>query len=321
MLRETGDQLQKIKLAAVQASGVHLDRDATVQKACKLIREAGKAGASLIAFPEGFIPAHPCWFSVRPGTDRVSFALSKALFQNSVVIPSAATDTLGDACREAKITAVIGVCEKYEGTTGTMFNTQLFIGPDGSILGKHQKLMPTLAERIVHTGGHGDTLKAYKTPFGMVSSLICGENANPLAAYGLMTQYPLVHVASWPSFVSPTVKLSEVILSITKGLAYSMGTFVVNAAGYLTQDMIDSYEAGDVERGFMEKLLGSNNASIISPRGVLLTEPMEGEGILYADVDLNDTIPSKIAADFAGHYNRPDVFEFRVREDVPSHRA
>ena len=104
-----GDTLPRLKLAAVQAASVHLDREASVAKACALIAQAGAAGAQVIAFPEGFIPAHPCWFSVRPPTDKVSLGLSQQLFQNAVVIPSEATHTLGDACRQANITAVIGV--------------------------------------------------------------------------------------------------------------------------------------------------------------------------------------------------------------------
>ena len=133
------DILPQITLAAVQASSVHLDRTATVAKACALIAEAGAKGADLIAFPEGFIPAHPCWFTVRPATDKISLGLSRQLFQNAVVIPSADTDALAQACSDAGITAVVGVCEKRAGTTGTLFNTQLFIGPDGQLLGKHRK--------------------------------------------------------------------------------------------------------------------------------------------------------------------------------------
>lgn len=311
------DILPHIKLAAVQAASVHLDRQGTVAKACALIAEAGAQGADLIAFPEGFIPAHPCWFTVRPATDQISLGLSRQLFQNAVVIPSADTDALAQACSDASITAVVGVCEKRAGTTGTMFNTQLFIGPDGQLLGKHRKLMPTLAEKLVHTGGHGDTLSTFETSFGRISGLVCGENGNPLAAYALLSQYPLVHVASWPAFVSPTVSLAEVIPTITRGLAVSMGCFVVNATGVLTEEMMDAYEAGESERAFMQALLGQGHASVIGPSGQVLNAPLEGEGLVCAEVDLNDILTRKIAMDFAGHYNRADVFEFGVRTEVP----
>ena len=314
-----GDTLPRIKLAAVQAASVHLDRPASVDKACALIAQAGGQGADLIAFPEGFIPAHPCWFTVRPATDSVSLGLSARLFQNAVVIPSPATDALAQACRDAGMTAVVGVCEKRADTTGTMHNTQLFIGPQGQLLGKHQKLMPTLAEKLVHTGGYGDTLSTFETSFGRISGLVCGENGNPLAAYHLLSEYPLVHVASWPAFVSPTVSLADVIPTITRGLAVSMGCFVVNSTGVLTQEAIDAYQAGEQERAFMQALRGQGHASVIGPCGQVLTAPVQGEGIVYAEVDLNDILTRKIAMDFAGHYNRADVFEFRVRTEVPAH--
>ena len=314
-----GDELKMIKLAAVQAAPVHLNREATVEKACALILEAGRAGAHVIGFPEGFIPAHPSWFTVRPTTDKISLRLSRQLFQNAVVIPSEATHRLGAACCKAGITAVVGLCEKRPGTTGTMFNTQLFIGPDGHILGKHQKLMPTVGERIVHTGGWGDTLKAYPAPFGMVSGLICAENANPLAAYAMMCMYPVVHVAAWPAFVSTALNLSDLIMSVSRGLAYSMGSFVINSTGVLTQEIIDAYEPAPEERAFLEQCKDKGYASIIGPTGQIIAGPTGGgEGILYAEVDANDVLIPKLINDFAGHYNRPDVFSVRINDVAPT---
>lgn len=314
-----GDTLKKIKLAAVQASSVHLDRDASVDKACALIREAGTAGADLIGFPEGFIPAHPAWFTVRPTTGKTSMSLSRRLFQNSVVIPSDATDRLCAASRDAGITAVVGLCEKRPGTTGTMFNTQLFIGPDGRILGKHQKLMPTVGERLVHTGGWGDTLKAYPTPSGMVSGLICGENSNPLAMYALMSMYPVVHVASWPTFFSPVLSMPDCIMAASRGLAYSMGCFVINSVGMLTDEIIDDYEPAPEERAFLQTCKGRGYASIIGPNSLVVMAPNAGaEGIVYADVDLNDVLIPKLIHDFTGHYNRFDIFSVNVNRQVRS---
>lgn len=308
-----GDMLKKVRLAAVQAAPVILDREATVEKTCRMIREAGANGAALIAFPEGFIPAHPSWYTVRPATGRTSVGLAKRLFQNAVVIPSDATERLGSACRDAGITAVIGVCEKRPDTTGTMFNTQLYIGPDGRILGKHQKLVATVGERLVHTGGWGDTLKAYATPFGTVSALICGENSNPLAAYVMMCMSPVVHVAAWPAFFSPAQVMADSIMAVTRGLAYSMGCFVVNATGVVDDATIEAYEPGPEERAFLERVKGRGYASVIAPSGQVVAGPLDGgEGILYADVDLNDVLIPKLMHDFTGHYNRFDIFSLQV---------
>lgn len=309
-----GDILARIKLAAVQATSPFLDRDGGVEKACTLIREAGAAGADLIGFPEGFIPGHPSWFTVRPTTGKTSLALSRRLFQNSVVIPSDATDRLRAACRDAGLTAVIGVCEKRDGTTGTMFNTQLCIGPDGRILGKHQKLVPTVGERLVHAGGAGDTQRVYAAPFGKVSGLICGENSNPLAIYNLMSMYPVVHVASWPSFFSPAVNMPDCILAASRGLAYSMGCFVINSTGVLNDETIAAYEPAAEERAFLERIKNRGYASIVGPDSQMVASAPTGEGecIVYGEVDLNDVLIPKLIHDFAGHYNRFDIFSLRV---------
>src|SRR5581483_8907079 len=136
-----------VRVAAVQAASVFLDREGSTEKACRLIREAGANGARVIGFPEGFIPAHPIWYHHH-------------------------------AARDARAYVMIGVCEKMPNTIGTMFNTQLYIGPDGTIIRKHQKIMPTVGERLVHTGGYGDTFGAFQSEFGPMSGLICGENSN-----------------------------------------------------------------------------------------------------------------------------------------------
>lgn len=309
------DKLGSIKLAAVQAASVHLDRAASVDKACELIHQAGRAGAGIIGFPEGFIPAHPSWYTVRPATDLTTLGLSQRLFQNAVVIPSEATSRLAAACRDANVAAVIGVCEKRPDTTGTMFNTQLFIGANGSLLGKHQKLVPTVGERLVHTGGWGDTLQAFSSAFGPVSGLICAENANPLAVAAIMSHYPIVHVAAWPAFLSPALELGEVVSAVSRGLAYSMGCFVINATGVLNQATIDAYAVSSDVSASLQSLKNKGYASIVGPNGKVLTEPLQsesGEGIVYAQVDLDTVLVPKLINDFAGHYNRADVFSLTV---------
>ena len=171
-----GDSYPTVRAAAVQAASAFLDREASTVNAAELIREAGANGARIVGFPEGFIPAHPIWFHFHPGTGPVATRLSVELFKNSVEIPGPEIEELSRAAADAGAYAVVGVCEKRPNTIGTLFNTQVFIGPDGSLLGKHQKLMPTVGERLVHTGGHGDTLGAFETDFGPASGLICGEN-------------------------------------------------------------------------------------------------------------------------------------------------
>jgi nitrilase len=156
-----GDEFPTVRLAAVQAAPVWMERDATIEKACALIREAGAAGAQLVGFPENFVPGHPNWIYFHPVTSPKAFGFSVELYKNSVEIPSAATDELCRAAAEAGVYVVMGLTERRPNQTGTLFNTQLFIDRHGTIVGKHQKLVPTIGERVVHTGGAGATLRTF----------------------------------------------------------------------------------------------------------------------------------------------------------------
>ena len=129
-----GDVYPVVRVAAVQAASVFLDREASIDKACGLIAEAAAGGARLIAFPEGFIPTHPIWYHHHPATGAIANKLAVELFKNSLEIPSPGFDKLCAAARDACAYVVMGVCEKRPNTTGTMYNSQLFIGPDGSYL-------------------------------------------------------------------------------------------------------------------------------------------------------------------------------------------
>lgn len=302
------DVFRKLRLAAVQAAPVFLNREATVEKACRLIREAGENKADVIGFPEGFIPGHPTWFKFIPDSGLRSLHLSRELFKNSVEIPSHVTDRLCKACADTNIVAVIGMCERRPNTTGTMWNTQLFIGRTGRILEKHQKIMPTLGERLVHTRGR-TRVRAAATDFGKVSGLMCGENSNPLAAYALSLDYPVVHVAAWPAHFGQAIHMHDAIMAASRGLAYSLKTFVINSCSIVTDELIETYGVTGEVRDSLIQLKGIGAASIIGPMGQVLAGPMgPGEGILYCDVDTQDLVIPKIMHDFAGHYNQPELF-------------
>jgi aliphatic nitrilase len=139
-----GDRYPAVKVATVQAASVFLDREGSTAKACALIREAGRNGARVIGFPEGFIPAHPIWYHHHSATGALSNRLAVELFKNAVEIPGPQTEELARAARDANAYVVIGVCEKMPNTLGTMFNTQVYLSPDGTLIGKHQKIMPTV---------------------------------------------------------------------------------------------------------------------------------------------------------------------------------
>ncbi len=314
-----GDIYPKIRVAAAQAAPIFLDREATVEKACRLIREAGAAGAKIIGFPEGFIPGHPLWYHFHPATTPESRRLATELFKNSVEIPSPATEALAEAAREAGAYVVMGLCEKRPGTFGTMFNSQLFIGPDGEILGKHQKLVPTSGERLVHTGGRGDTLRAFETEYGRISGLICGENSNPLAIFALIAEGAAIHVASWPNAPGRTaLPRSERGIMTGRALAFMAKAFVINACGAVSDDMKEVLAYTPEDRTFLADPELSGGSSIIGPDSRVIAGPMgPEEGILYADIDLEEGVRGKVAHDFAGHYNRADVFTLLLNDRVP----
>jgi aliphatic nitrilase len=314
-----GDSYAKVKIAAVQAASVFLDREGSTEKACRLIREAGENGARLIGFPEGFIPAHPVWYHHHSATSAVSNRLATELFKNSVTIPGPDTDALGAAARDANAYVVVGVCEKIRGTMGTMFNSQIYFGPDGAIIGKHQKIMPTVGERLVHAGGYGDTFGAFRTEFGPMSGLICGENSNPLAVFALTAEATRIHVMSWPNhFPTSGDPMRNRVLVDSQAFAQISKAFVVSACGTVDEDMIRKLELSPEQEKIVRNKDYSGGSVIVSPNLRIIAGPMGAEeAILDADCDLETCITMKLRHDFAGHYNRPDIFQLHMNRAAP----
>ncbi|TMG76673.1 MAG: carbon-nitrogen hydrolase family protein, partial [Betaproteobacteria bacterium] len=283
-----GDEYPVVKVAAVQAASVFLDREGSTEKACRLIREAGRSGARVIGFPEGFIPAHPVWYHHHPATGAVANELAVLLFKNSVEIPGPVTDALRGAAREANAYVVMGVCEKLPRTIGTMFNTQVYIGPEGQLLGKHQKLVPTVGERLVHTGGFGDTFGAFQTEFGPMSGLICGENSNPLAVFALTAEGTRIHVMSWPNhFPTSGDPMRNRVAVDSQAFAQMSKAFVISACGTVDEAMIRMLKAGPEAGNVLRSSDCCGGSVIVAPNSRILAGPMgAGEGILYAECNL-----------------------------------
>lgn len=314
-----GDKYPVVKVAAVQAASVFLDREGSTEKACRLIREAGRNGARVIAFPEGFIPAHPVWYHHHPATSAIANRLATELFKNSVEIPGPDIDALCAAARAVNAYVVMGVCEKLPRTIGTMFNTQVFIGPDGKLLGKHQKLMPTVGERLVHMGGFGDTFGAFQTEFGPMSGLICGENSNPLAIFALTAEGARIHVMSWPNhFPTSGDPMRNRVTVDSQAFAQMSKAFVVSACGTVDEDMIRKLQVGPEAEKFLRSPDCCGGSVIVAPNSRILAGPMGAEeGILYAECDIEIGIQMKLRHDFAGHYNRPDIFQLHINRTAP----
>jgi nitrilase len=315
-----GDKYETVKVAAVQAASVFLDRTGSTDKACGLIREAGRNGARVIGFPEGFIPAHPVWYHHHVATGAIANRLSVELFKNAVEIPGPETAALCAAAADAGAYVVMGVCEKLPNTIGTLFNSQLYIGPDGTLIGKHQKIMPTVGERLVHTGGHGDTFGAFATSFGPMSGLICGENSNPLAVFALTAEGTRIHVMSWPNhFPTSGDPLRNRVAVDSQGFAQMSKAFVVSACGTVDEAMIEKLAAGPEAEKFLRNPDCCGGSVIVAPNSRIIAGPLSAEeGILYADCDLELGILMKLRHDFAGHYNRPDIFQLHINRAAPA---
>jgi nitrilase len=314
-----GDVYGTVKVAAVQAASVFLDREGSTEKACRLIREAGRNGARVIGLPEGFIPAHPVWYHHHAASGAVANRLAIELFKNSVEIPGRETAALCEAARDANAYVVIGVCEKMPDTIGTMFNTQLYIGPDGTLIRKHQKIMPTVGERLVHMGGYGDTFGAFGSEFGPMSGLICGENSNPLAIFALIAEGTRIHVMSWPNhFPTSGDPLRNRVAVDSQAFAQMSKAFVISACGTVDERMIEMLEAGPAGEKFLRDPNCCGGSMIVDPLARIVAGPMGAEeGILYADCNLDLGIQMKLRHDFAGHYNRPDIFQLHINRAAP----
>jgi nitrilase len=306
-----GNRYAQLKVAAVQAAPIFLDRDASTEKVCRLIEEAGKNGASLIVFPECFIPGYPYWYSFYHAFHPVVTRCNREMLKNSVEIPSECTTQLCQAAKKANAYVVMGIDEARPGMIGTIYNSMLFIHRDGSILGKHQKLKPSGTERIVHGLGDGSTLCTFPSEFGPIGGLCCGENGNPLFRFALLCQGEVIHAANWPVYIDGIAH--ETMLHRAKNYAFEGKVFVISAAGFLSEEMLDLMEADESMRTSIKGRGGY--LAIFGPTGNYLAGPAySGETIIYADIDLEQIIDARILQDFTGHYNRFDVVSLNYND-------
>jgi len=308
-------KLPKVRVAAIQAEPVVLDCEATVAKACDLTAEAASGGAQLVVFPELFIPTYvngSVWGRglSRFGSPPARSAWSR-LWQNSVQIPSEATERLCEAARDSGVMIAMGLHERVPDTR-TLYNTILLIGADGSIIGKHRKLMPTNHERMIHGCGDGSTLKVFDTPLGKIGGLICWENLMPLARYALYSQGEQIHLA-------PTAFDDEMAIVNARNTAFEGGVFVISVAMLLRKSSFPAdFEFRD-ELAAANEFLEAGGSCIVGPDGSLLAGPLwKEEGILHAELDLNDTVGAGQLLDAVGHYARAEVLGLRLNEAAVS---
>ena len=298
-----------IKAAVVQATPVFLDRDATIEKACELIHEAGRSGAGLVVFPESFIPTYPDWvWAVAPGEVHLHGDLYAEFVANSVDIHGPEIQPLSQAARDTGAYVVIGISERNSEASGaSLYNSLLYLGPQGEVMGCHRKLVPTGGERLVWAQGDGSTLEVYSTPFGKLGGLICWENYMPLARYSLYAWGTQIYAAA-------TWDRGDLWQSTIRHIAAEGRVCVLSACIALRKADIPARLGLERFYAWMEdEWINPGDSAIVGPDGSLLAGPLhEQEGILYADLDTAAFAKPKAMLDVAGHYARPDVFELKI---------
>jgi predicted amidohydrolase len=285
-----------VRVATVQAEPVWFDLTATTQKTLALIGEAAHGGAELVAFPETWLPGYPLFLWSHTVADQMP--LVAAYHANSARIDGPEITAIREAAREHEIMVVVGFSEKDH---GTLFISQAVIGADGSLLLHRRKLKPTHVERTLFGESDGSGLQVLDTPIGRVGALNCWEHLQPLLKFTMYAQHEQIHIASWPALGNGFEQLSpSASLAMSRTYALEGSMFV------LTSSIVVTRLPGAEQIG----ALGS--ARVYGPDGALLTEPIEGEGIVFADLDLALIDLAKAFADPVGHYSRPDVFTLSV---------
>lgn len=308
-----------VTVAAVQAAPVYFDRESSTEKACRLIHEAAKNGATLAAFGETWLPGYPFFVWGFAHNRSLFWQAAAEYIASAVEIPSPTTDRLCEAAKTAGIDVVIGVVELDERTRASVYSTLLFIGRDGEILGRHRKLKPTHMERTMWGEGDAHGLRVHERPYGRLSGLNCWEHNMMLPGYVLAAQGTQFHVAAWPGRERTTVPPNEQAytrqLLLSRAYASQAGAYVISVAGLLGPDsMPERY--GELGRSY--ELTG--DSVIIDPRGEVIAGPAKGETILLAHCSQEALLAAKSAIDIGGHYSRPDIFQLHVN-DQPLQRV
>jgi len=315
----------RCRVAAAHVAPVYFDIEKTVDKACDVIGQAAKQGVQLVAFPESFIPGYPHWGEVIPPME--TDGLFNQMVERGLRINGSEIRRICAAAAENKMVVSIGFNEGTDASVGCVWNANVLINSDGTILSHHRKLVPTSVEKLIWANGDSAGLKIANTALGRVGMLICGENTNPLARYTLIAQGEQIHISSYPS-VFPARSPDG------KG-AYDIEDAIrIRAANHAFEGKLFNIVAAtpfdDTARQFLSGLGGNvlplfergaqSTSMIVGPTGKVISDTLSTEeGLCIADINLGDSVAPKRMHDVVGYYNRYDVFDLNVtiKRDAP----
>lgn len=295
------------RIAVVQAGTSLFDTPRTLERMEALCETAAGDGIELAVFPEAYVGGYPKGldFGARIGT-RTSEGRDDFLryWKSAIEVPGPEAQRIASFASKMKAHLVVGVVER-EGAT--LYCTALFFGPDGALLGKHRKLMPTASERLVWGQGDGSSIPVIETAVGRIGAAICWENYMPNLRQTMYAK----GINLW---CAPTVDERDIWQSSMRHIAYEGRTFVLSACQYLTRsdapDVYDCIQGNDPGTVFIR-----GGSVIVGPLGDILAGPVyDKEAVVTADIDLSDCIRGKYDLDVVGHYARPDVFSLGVDE-------
>ncbi len=306
------------KAAACHVASVFLDSDRTVGKAESLIAEAARNGASLVAFPEGFIPGFPIWAALRAPIYNHHFF--SALASQAVLLDGPEINRLRLAARRHGIHVSVGFTEGTEASVGCLWNSNVLIGPDGAILNHHRKLVPTFYEKLVWANGDARGLRVVPTEIGRLGMLICGENTNPLSRFTLMAEGEQVHISTYPPFWPTRPPAEDRAYDLKRAIeiragahAFEAKVYNIVSSGFADGTLKDAVCQGDT--ALREVVEGSPRSvsMILDPSGSPVSEALsDAEGIVYGQIDTALSVELKQFHDVVGYYNRFDIFDLTV---------
>jgi nitrilase len=305
----TGSEGLVVKAAVVQAAPVAFDVAATMEKVVDFAADAARPGVDVVLFPEAFVSCYPRGLSfgtVIGARTQEGRAWYRRYWESSIDVPGPIVDQLASTARAHRIHLGIGVIER---AFGSLYSTALIFSPDGELLSRHRKIMPTGAERLVWGSGDGSTMSVCDTPIGKLGSVICWENYMPL-----MRQY--MYESGVELYLAPTADARESWVTSMKHIASEGRCFVLSANQFSRRsDYPEDYPLDIPEDAGDDPVLSVGNSVIVGPRGDILAGPeITGETILRADLDVGRIIEAKFDLDVAGHYSRPDIFQLMVDE-------